>query len=562
VLVVDSAVRHLPRRRATVNPPVAAERAVPLPARQAYRLGLIFAVALGIAVRAYHVLAADFPLNDGGLFYSMTRDLQAAHYHLPAFTSYNDAAIPFGYSPLGFYLAGLLDDWTPLTLVDAFRWLPLVVSCLIVLVVADLARTLLRSGTAVVAAVLAFGLLPRSYIWMLMGGGVTRSLGFLFGLITLRLLYAIYTERRWRWVPLAALTAALTAMSHLGTAPFVAFSGVLFLIAYGRHRQALLATAAAALGALVLSAPWWLTVIRAHGVGPFLAAGATGGTIFRALSLDDTVSTLAQLGLGTAESVLGLIGMLGALGFFYSLAMRDWLLPAWWIAIVTLDARQGSTFATVPIALLAGVAVGRLLLPALRDLPRTTLRRSPGRAGWSAEVVLGVFLVFAATSAFVRTPIPGGMTDMGALTPGELEAMRWAGTRTPADARFLIVSGTPWEIDRTSEWLPALARRRSVATVQGFEWRPIGEFARKKREYNDLQGCAGWSTQCLRDWAARTGQTYTYVYLPKSPDRSCCGLLRWSLDRDPAYRLVYDGPGAAVFAYAPSRTKSRGSIDD
>jgi hypothetical protein len=537
-----------------VSPPASSPRAVPLPSDRAYHLTLLAAIALGIGVRAYHVLSADFPLNDGGLFYAMTRDLQAAHYHLPAFTSYNDAAIPFGYSPLGFYLAGLLDDWTPLTLVDAFRWLPLVASCLIVVVFAELARTLLRSRTAAVVAVLAFSVLPRSYIWLLMGGGVTRSLGFLFGLLTLRLLYALYTERRWRYLPLVSLTAALTAMSHLGTAPFVAFSGVLFLIAYGRHRQALLATAAAALGALVLSAPWWLTVIRAHGLGPFLAAGATGGTIFRALSLHETVLTLAQLGLGTAESVLAVIGMLGALGFFYSLAMRDWLLPAWWIAIVTLDARQGSTFSTVPIALLAGVAVARLLLPALRGLPLTTLRRSPGRAGWSAEAVLGVFLVFAVLSAFVRTPIPGGMTDMGALTPAELQAMRWAGERTPAGARFLIVAGTPWEIDRTSEWLPALAHRRSVATVQGYEWRPIGEFARKKREYNDLQGCAGWVSQCLKDWAAATGQAYTYVYLPKSPDRSCCGVLRWSLERDPDYRLVYDGPGATVLAHTPRRT--------
>ncbi|MFL5516643.1 MAG: hypothetical protein ACJ8DJ_10830 [Gemmatimonadales bacterium] len=527
-----------------------------------FHAGVALAVTLGVVVRAYHVLSHEFPLNDGGLFFAMVRDLQAAHYRLPAFTSYNDAGIPFGYSPLGFYLAGFLDDWTPLTLVDAFRWLPLVSSCLILVVFANLARTLLNSRTAAVAATFAFALVPRSYIWMLMGGGVTRSLGFLFGLLAVRLLYAFYTDRRWRWVPLISVAAALTAMSHLGTAPFVAFSGILLLLAYGRHRRALLGTAAAVLGALVLSAPWWLTVIRMHGIGPFLAAGATGGTIFRALSLQDTVATLAQLGLGTAESVLALIGMLGALGFFYSLAMRDWLLPAWWIAIVTLDARQGSTFSTVPIALLAGVAVGRVLLPALRGLPLTTLRRSPGRAGWSPQVVLGALLLFATVSAFVHTPIAGGMNDMGALTLGERQAIRWAGERTPPSARFLIVAGTPWEIDRTSEWLPALAHRRSVATVQGFEWRPIGEFARKKAEYNRLQGCADWVAQCLRDWSAATGQTFTHVYLPKSPDRDCCRLLRWSLERDPNYRLIYDGPGATVFVHAPSRMQTRRLADD
>jgi hypothetical protein len=264
--------------------------------------------------------------------------------------------------------------------------------------------------------------------------------------------------------------------------------------------------------------------------------------------LSDTVVTLAQLGLGTAESVLAVIGMLGALGFFYALTMGDWLLPAWWIAIVTLDARQGSTFSTVPIALLAGVAVAQLLLPAMRRLPVPTLRRSPGRATWSPELVLGIFTVFATISALIKTPIPGGMGDMGSLSSQEREAMTWVARETSPEARFLVVSGTPWEIDRTSEWLPVLANRKSVATVQGLEWRPIGEFARRKREYNDLQGCAGWVSRCLRDWSRTTGVGYTHVYIPKSPDRDCCELLRYSLERDRDYRLIYDGPGAVLFA--------------
>jgi hypothetical protein len=487
----------------------------------------------------------------------MVRDLQAAHYHLPAFTSYNGAGIPYAYSPLGFYLAGLLDDWTPLTLLHVFRWLPLTVTALIVVAFAWLARALLASRWAVVAAVVAFGLLPRSYIWMLMGGGLTRSLGFLFALVTLVLLYAVYTERRWRYVPLVAASAALTVVSHLGTAPFVAFTGVLFLIAYGRHRQAVLASVVAAAGAGLLSAPWWLTVIQAHGLEPFLAASATGGSIFRSLSLSDTISTLAQLGLGTGESVLALIGMLGALGFFYALSMGDWLLPAWWIAIVTLDARQGSTFSTVPVALLAGVAVVQLLLPAMRRLPVATLRRSPGRAAWSPAFVLSVFALFAGASAFLKTtPVPGGMSDMASLSPQERAAIDWVGRRTPVNANILIVAGTPWEIDRNSEWLPVLARRKSVATVQGFEYRPIGEFARKKQQYIDLQGCAAWVSRCLQDWSRVTGLGFTHVYIPKSPDRDCCRLLRYSLERDPSYRKIYDGPGAVLFARR-SRLASR-----
>jgi hypothetical protein len=540
-------------RRPRPSPPVVAlpvddRRSVRLEGRT-YAVALGLAIALGIAVRAYHVLSQDFPLNDGGLFYAMARDLQAAHYHLPAFTSYNQARIPYGYSPLGFYLAAALDDLTPLTLMDAFRWLPLVASCLIVVAFAALARTLLASRAAVVASVVAFALVPRSFIWMLMGGGLTRSLGLLFALVTLRQLVRMYTTRSWRLVPSVAVAAALTVLSHLGTAPLVVFSGALFLLAYGRHRQAVLMSAVAAIGAAVLSAPWWATVLAYHGPGPFIAAGATGGSIFRALGFPDVVDTLAHSGLGTGESVLALIGMLGALGFFYAMTMGDWVLPAWWILIIVMDARQGSSFATVPISMLAGVAIVHLLLPAMRRPLGVTLRRNPGRARWTPAALLALFLVFATFSALTRSPrVVGGLPDLVGLSPAERAAMAWVGRETPASARVLVVAGTPWEIDKNSEWLPVLARRVSVATVQGYEWRPLGQFARKKREYIDLQGCASWVSACLTEWSRATGVGYTHVYLPKPVHGDCCRMLRYSLDRDPEYRLVYDGPGAALYA--------------
>jgi hypothetical protein len=384
---------------------------------------------------------------------------------------------------------------------------------------------------------------------MVMGGGLTRSLGLLFALVTLRQLVRMYTTRSWRLVPSVAVAAALTVLSHLGTAPLVAFSGALFLLAYGRHQKAVLMSAVAAIGAAVLSAPWWGTVLAYHGPGPFIAAAATGGSIFRALNPADVVETLAHSGLGTGESVLALIGMLGALGFFYAMTMGDWVLPAWWITIIVMDARQGSTFATIPISMLAGVAVVHLLLPAMRRPLGVTLRRNPGRARWTPAALLALFVVFSAATALTRSPkVVGGLPDLVGLSPGERQAMAWVERETPASARLLVVAGTPWEIDKNSEWLPVLARRVSVATVQGYEWRPLGQFARKKREYIELQGCAWWVSACLTTWSRATGVGYTHVYLPKPAHGDCCRMLRYSLDRDPEYRLVYDGPGAALYA--------------
>src|SRR3712207_5928309 len=125
-----------------------------LPEQQTFARLLLLAVGgailLGFVVRGAHVLATDFPLNDGGLFYAMVRDLQNAGYRLPDVTTYNRVGIPFSYAPLGFYVAGLVDDLTPLDLFTIFRFLPLIASSLTVAAFFLLARTMLSSRLSVV----------------------------------------------------------------------------------------------------------------------------------------------------------------------------------------------------------------------------------------------------------------------------------------------------------------------------------------------------------------------------------------------------------------------------
>jgi hypothetical protein len=79
-----------------------------------YALLIGGAIAIGFVVRAMFVFSSSFPLNDGGMFYAMVRDLQGNGYAIPSFTSYNLGNVPFTYPPLGFYLAAVLDDATPL----------------------------------------------------------------------------------------------------------------------------------------------------------------------------------------------------------------------------------------------------------------------------------------------------------------------------------------------------------------------------------------------------------------------------------------------------------------
>jgi hypothetical protein len=503
---------------------------------------LTLAVVLGMAVRAALVLPHDFPLNDGGLFAAMADDLRVGNFRLPGITSYNAEGIPYGYPPLGFYLIAAIAELTGAGTVELLRWVPLVVTALTVPAFALLARRLIGEGVELVAAVLAFSLIPRSFTWLVMGGGLTRSLGILFTILGLHQAMLLFAGGRARHAAGVAACAALVALSHLGTLPFFALSYGLLLLAYGRNGRALGWSAAAAVGAVVLASPWWLSVVLQHGVEPFLAAQATGGSAFaEPRARARVLNALARLGLGTTgEPFFPVILVLAIAGGVALLPVRQIMLPAWWVLTLLLDQRAGSTYATLPVSLLAGIGAARVLLPVFGAT-------RPLRAAAAAALV-----VYCAAAALVTDPERGG--EGRVLTPlpaPQRKALDWIARETPPDAAFLVVPDRSWQTDRLAEWFPVLTRRRSVATVQGSEWLPEGEFERRVKEYDSLKACIRGSAGCLDRWAARTGKRFTHVVVPWVEPWPCCKSLVTSLASDSEWTLRYQGAGARIYERAP-----------
>src|SRR5439155_22563041 len=130
---------------------------------------------------------------------------------------------------------------------------------------------------------------------------------------------------------------------HLETAWFLAFSMTAFSLAFGRGRSSLMSTSVAGVIALIVAAPWWLTVVARHGLGPFLAAQSSGGSFFAG----GEARTSSILGLvrfvSTSEPFFPVIGVLGFLGVLVCLTQRRFFLPAWWAATVLLDVRAFPT---------------------------------------------------------------------------------------------------------------------------------------------------------------------------------------------------------------------------
>src|SRR5487761_1207888 len=193
-------------------------------------LGL--AMVLAAIVYGFYLEQSSFPLNDGGLFFAMIRDIQHAHYALPRVTSY-DPRIPFAYPPLGLYCVALLADATHVSSIQWMRLVPLVVTLASTPVFFLLSRRLLKSSYAVSASLLAFVLIPDNFSWKVMGGGVTRSFGFLFALAALCCLEQMYERRSKRLCLASGVFAGLTVLAHPEASLFLAISGLLLMAWWG-----------------------------------------------------------------------------------------------------------------------------------------------------------------------------------------------------------------------------------------------------------------------------------------------------------------------------------------
>lgn len=247
-----------------------------LPSR-AYRPWHAAIIGVAVVLRILPFTTEAFPANDGGLFAVVVDDLNAGSFAFPRYFDYNGLEIPFAYPPLGFYVAAVATK-LGMSTADALVVIPVAASILTVFAFFPLAIRLLRDERTAVFATAVFAFTPRSFNWEIMGGGLTRSLGFLFAIAALTFVYDTFANGDRRAMVVAAILGSLALLSHLEMGWFAAFSAAI-LLAYHRDRLrenlSLVAAAAVISAAIVL--PWFAIVVARHGVDPFFAASATGG---------------------------------------------------------------------------------------------------------------------------------------------------------------------------------------------------------------------------------------------------------------------------------------------
>lgn len=487
--------------------------------------------------RFFTVLSADFPLNDGGMFATMVTDVAQAGFRLPLTLSYNHAALPFAYPPLSFYVAAALHTLFGVPVSDILRWLPLAVSCLSVAVFYGFIRTLFPKQSDAALITVAFAALPRSYEWLIMGGGLSRSFGFCFSIAALWMAMGLLQTAQRRYTVAAAVASAATVLSHPESSIFLAYSLPL-LVLFRRHwlqdTRRLLPVIA---GTALVTAPWWMTVLSRHGITPFLSAFSTGDWL--------SYSVTEMLSFNVIEAYpANLFLILAIAGMGLAVLQRRFFPLAWYVLAFLFTGRSAKTAVTLPLAISAGLVLIEWMSYARKNRPQWT------------SAVLAVLLVLSTVIVNI-VQVLSGQSSLEVLSRENRTAMAWVREQTPEDAAFLVVTNVPWWMwyrNRVAEWFPALSRRRSITTVQGYEWLPEG-YAQRRMLNLRLRNCADKGIDCYEQWEQDTGERFTHVYVDSSvrsaAENPCCSWLIASLSVSPQYKLLYEDGTIHVWAKLP-----------
>lgn len=536
---------------------------------------LLIALLFGGLARFMPAFMTRFPINDGGMFYTMAQELSANGYALPVTTSYNGLDLPFAYPPLGLYLASLLSDASTslsaslarIPLLEAFLWLPPLLSLLAIPAFYLLARALLADRLRAALAALFFALTPGRYDWHIMGGGVTRALGFLFLLLAAFYVLRFFSspllnggfrksyfggrgdpevELRdsqtfhsdWNFFFLAILFSSLAVLSHpeVGLQTF-GVCAVLWLF-FGRTRRGTLGAFLIAVGVFLLTAPWWGTVLAQHGFAPFLSALQTGQ--HAAIHWPTLL-----FGLFASGEFIPLLLILRLAGLVYAIWKQEYLFLALMIVPALLDPRSAASIAFLPLSMVAALGFMDFLpfVQKWRGVEMPSILSS--RAGEIALLVLSLIL-------FMECGLNNFRIINATLTDEERAAMNWLRENLPPDQNFLILTGRPYSMsDPVQEWFPVLAGQHSQTTLQGLEWILGAEFTNRLNDLAALQACA--DIACVEAWANRTGLGFDYLWVSKFPagrpsesTRAVQRLLA-ELKASEPYRLVYENASAAIF---------------
>jgi hypothetical protein len=458
------------------------------------QIALIGAIVLGVCLRLLPLALAfplEVPLGGGGLYTEISQSILHHGFAYPTMIEhYTVGGVPFAYPPLVFYALAAIAALDISPVVASLIWMPFLFSIVTIPAFYWLATGVCSDQRESLLATFVYATIPAAFATFTAGEGVIEAVGtfcvLLGGGALVRTinhpndtndggLGAVTpdTQISQRYVLLAgALFALTTLVSPGGAYAFVLALGTfgVALVINGTVWDSLQAPPRRAIRVAVLivgtvgviglfgSAPWWATVASRHGIETLLYA------------FGSRQSLLEQVLEATQFDQFGAFwGALALVGAFYQIARRELFISLWFG--ITMFAGEIVYIRPIPVAILAAVAISRVVVPSLRSVTTAiSLRSQRISASQVATGLVWIFVVLIIVHSTGMAAISVSGEAQDDAEPGTLAAMQWVEQETPSESDFLIVDPNPQESWWVGDWFPTFANRTAVDVRYGSEW--------------------------------------------------------------------------------------------
>lgn len=433
-------------------------------------------MAVGAVLRVVHLFSIPFdaPFHLGGLFYEFSRQIIQNHFALPeTIPYYSLGGIPFAYPPLGFYLQAIvirLFNPTPFVTVNL---LPPLITVFSLPAFYWMTGALTDDDRLRAAAFFAYTLMPSAFVNQIEGAGLPEACGTLAILLYLGWLFRYEKDPRPASALWAGLFLGLSVLSSPGSAYGGAIISVLVFIKLfwqGLKRHSYKSSAWLLLTGLIgllVSAPYWLTIVLRHEFGGFTAAF---------LSQQDAPALFNQIRYMVTfkpADMLTFVGNEGIYGFLF-----DWLVFAGliWAVLnkqvfqvfllfaVWLIPREGSWLVAIPAAWLAALGIIHLGWPLFQKaFSFAGVKDRPPLAPGLLGMVLVLLAVGGAMNAVRDLQNQSGLK----ISVSAIDTLQQDRQMIPTGEHVLVAGNAALR-----EWAPALLERDVLNCEFGLEWQP------------------------------------------------------------------------------------------
>lgn len=468
-------------------------------------------IAYGSVVRFFPFLFINIkhPFREAGLFTLFAQSIREASFLLPQHIPfYTDMGIPFAYPPLPFYIEALLLELGIHHILLA-NILPPFFASLSLVAMFYLLKTLDIPLLTHLAILFSFATMPGAFIEPIDSAGLAEGFGVLTLLLLITGYLKAYHSGSIKSYFHAGIFWALAIMGSPGGAYLSVFLFFIFIIAiwhkekFRFHQKWLRPIVMLGIIAIVLSAPYWVTILTRYGGALFVdSVQAQHSSRGLSRSITDLFVNFNPGNLNRQFSFfwnfLIFIGLINSI-------QRGWFSLIAWLVISNFIPRESAWLVAVPASILAGIGLSAGLNFILNppNQQSKSVRFRP--LVWLPILGLGIFHIFL-NIQYVYDLLMGGY-DKATWASFEADTA-WIQENTPIDAKFIIIGDFD---DYYVEWFPYIAKRNTLNMIYGAEWEP--EDYRKANTFQyRYPKCEDYL--CIQDYIESIfGYQGIYVYL-------------------------------------------------